>query len=118
MNRHRRLTADPDKTRAWQRRSRKALPAESARRIRERPLRRRIVADARERDGGCVGQARVPGHRCWGPLVGHEITPRSLRPGGHLVLDNVVTVCWALNSWIADHQPEAERYGLHAGTRP
>lgn len=122
IERRKRLEADPEKTRAWQDRSRKraaekarskpkkALPRESSKRKSERGERSRIVAEVRAR--GCVARELVPEIPCGGVIDGHEIVPRSLYPGGHLDRSNVVGVCRIHHGWIDDHPAEAVTRGL------
>ena len=107
------LRADPAKTKAWQDRSRKALPAESDKRKAERPERARVRAAATARDGGCVGMRLHIDHDCGGPLDAHEVIPRSAWPKGHLVLDNVVMVCRGLHRMIDADPTLAAKWGLH-----
>lgn len=108
-----RLKTDPDKVRAWQDRSRKALPRQSAKRRREAIPRAEVSVQARERDGGCVARGLIPDHECAGPLDAHERIPRSAWPGGHLVLSNVLTVCRRAHDWIDAHERDAWHLGLH-----
>lgn len=108
-----RIETDPDKVRAWQDRSRKPLPRQSAKRRREAIPRAEVSVQARERDGGCVGRGLIPDHECSGALDPHERIPRTAWPGGHLVLDNVVTVCRAAHEWIHANEIVAHGLGLH-----
>lgn len=65
------------------------------------------MAAARFRDHGrCMALARGLQHQCHGILVGHEICKRSQLPGGHLIVDNVLTVCWHANSLIESEKRE------------
>lgn len=113
MKRRAQLRADPAKVRAWHERSRKALPAESARRKSEVGTRRKVKARVLARDGGCVGRLRVPAVGCWGPLDCHEIVPRSVWPGGHLVDANCVTLCRSHHEWVGANLIAADAVGLH-----
>jgi hypothetical protein len=85
---------------------------QSAKRRAERALRVEVVAAARLRDGGCVAKGRVPGVECAGPLDGDEIIARSAWPGGHLVLENVQTLCRAHHEWKHAHPIAAHDLGL------
>lgn len=102
-----------EQVRAWQSKPRKRIPKTSKKRRGERLARAEVVLYARRRDGGCVGRGLIPGHHCRGPLDGHEVIPRSAWPGGHLVLDNVRTVCRAAHDWIGGHERDAAAIGLH-----
>jgi len=75
-------------------------------------LRRRVVAEALLRDGGCVAAALVPGVECWGPLDGHEIRRRSQDPDAWLNLDLIRTVCRAHHDHLHRHPAQAEALGL------
>lgn len=116
------LRADPEKTRAWQDRSRrraaerqrekprKPLPVESEKRKRERPTRAKVAAAAKAR--GCAGRELVPEVACWGPLDADEIVSRGRRPGGHLDPDNVWGLCRGHHEWKGLHPDEAHARGL------
>lgn len=107
------LRSDPAKTREWQQRSRKPIPRESTRRRSERPTRRKVVAQALARDGGCVARDLVPWITCWGPLDPDERCPRSVYPGGELDIDNVQMLCRRHHDWKTEHRIEAEAIGLY-----
>ena len=108
-----RLTFDPEKVRAWRRRTSAPLPAESSRRRAERPVR----ADIRE---ACFARDR---HRCQAaelaPGCRHdrlecdEIQGRGRRPGSHLVLDETQTLCWVCHRLKTDHPRIAALLGLY-----
>lgn len=102
-----------EQVRAWEKKPRKPLPSTSVRRRAERLRRAEVVLAARVRDGGCVARALVPEIGCHGPLDGHEVIPRSGWPGGHLVVENVATVCRAHHRWIDRNLIEAHALGLH-----
>ena len=89
----------------------------SARRSGERVKRRRVVASALDRDGGCVAAGLVVDVACWGPLDGHEPIARSAWRAGYLEVDNVVTLCRAHHDWTHAHPDEATALGLRK-TRP
>lgn len=91
---------------------RRPLPRESTRRRRERPLRAAVIAEVLERDGGCVGAARVSQVSCSGHLAVHEVAQRSVVPGSHLRPDLAVTLCEAHHAWVHHHIVEAREVGL------
>lgn len=103
----------PPPTRARLARGRAGLARQSARRRSERAARSAVVEAARRRDGGrCVAAELVPEIECWGPLDGDEIVLRSGRPGGHLDVDNVQTICRGHHEWKDRHPAEAVARGL------
>lgn len=127
-----RIDVDPAKVRAWQDRSRakalarsretrrKPLASRSQKRIDEAPEREAVLAAVVERDGGgCFAHDLVPALRCGSPwhdrptLEGHEVIPRSVWPGGHLVAENVRMVCQNHHDWIGDEPDLAHDVGLH-----
>lgn len=72
----------------------------SAKRIAEDPERERLRRLVHLRDGGqCQGRDKVPGVRCWGPLDVDAICPEGVRPGAHLVLENLHLLCRAHHNW-------------------
>lgn len=91
------LPRDPEKTRAWQRRS-KPIRRQSPKRQAEKPQRDQVTAETLERDG----------HRCvldWlgncnGRLIAHEVVKRSAKAGTHLDTRFTATLCWFHNGWI------------------
>lgn len=117
LERKKPLRADPAKTRDWQRRSRSNLPAQSAKRKREAPERRRVREEVLARDGSCQARGLLPG-RCWHPyglpLDVHEVISRGLWAAGYLDPGNCLAVCRAHHDWITDHRREAEALGLSA----
>lgn len=102
-----------EQVRAWERKPRKRIPVKSQKRRREELARAEVAVAARARDGGCVARGLVPDHVCAGPLDPHEVIPRSAWPGGHLVLDNVRTLCRAAHEWVHANERAAHRLGLH-----
>lgn len=78
---------------------------------RRRSARALAVALALQRDINCQGLMRVPGHRCYGPLVGHEPLKRSAG-GDPCDPDEVMIVCAGLNAWIEDNPVQARAFGL------
>lgn len=112
MKRSGRLKTDPEKVRDWQRRSRKRLPARSAKRVDEDRERRKLkrvllVAAGLTADGAgpleraCAGAVLVPEIRCASPfgsrprLEMHEVVKRSRWRKGLTVRSNVVLLCQA-----------------------
>lgn len=104
----------PEKLREWERRSRKPLPRQSVKRRREALARAEVAVAARQRDGGCVARTLVPDVACAGRLDPHERISRARWPGGHLVLDNVVTLCRAHHDWAHVHEQAAIDVGILA----
>lgn len=93
---------------------RKPIPRESSRRKDERRERERVVDAAFKRDRWqCRAALAVRDVECDSHLDGHEIIPRSAWAEGHLVLDNVLTVCRSHHRWIDLHPTEAHALGLH-----
>lgn len=90
------------------------LKQQSAKRRAERGTRADVAAAALARDRGCVAALTVPEIRCWGPLDPDEWDLRSARPGGHLDLDNVQTLCRGHHDWKHAEPIEA----AHRGLRP
>jgi hypothetical protein len=66
---------------------------------------------ALQRDLYCRGLALIPGHRCSGPLVGHEPLKRSAG-GDPTNADEVMIVCATLNGEIEDFPDLALAFGL------
>jgi hypothetical protein len=94
--------------------SRWGLRQQSAKRRQEVAERRAVLAIVWARDGGrCTAKEAVPAVRCWGPLDGHEVIPRSAWRKGWLEQDNVRLVCRGHHDWIDDHPDEAHAVGLH-----
>lgn len=61
-----------------------------------------------ERDGNrCQAHARGLEHTCYGPVVVHELIPRSLWAAGYLVVDNCLAVCAGVNSWVEENTARA-----------
>jgi hypothetical protein len=114
MNRNKPLRADPDKTRAWQRRSRKPLAAKSAKRAAKRPAEREVTEIVYGRDGGCVLRSmprlgdEVP--LCGGPLTPHHLSKQS--KGYDWSEDNLVALCSTHNGWVEDEPDLARTLGL------
>lgn len=88
----------------------------SERRLRELvevewPERRRVVEEAKARDGyRCQGLLVWP-HECRGPLVGHEPLKRS-QGGDALAVDEVLTVCAWINQLVEEEPAWALEVGL------
>lgn len=111
------LRSDPAKTREWQRRTQKKLPAESARRKAERPARAKVREEVLERDGGCRGRGVLPGpcrHPQGLPLDVHEVVKRGRWRAGYLVVDNCLALCRAHHDWVETHDVEAKELGFSA----
>lgn len=112
MRRSSPLTADPAKTRAWQRRG-KPLQRESARRRGERDRRAEVREETKARAGWrCEAATLVPEVACSGPLDVDEVIPRGVRPGGHLEAAHTQALCRAHHDWKGLHPVEAEARGL------
>ena len=112
------LAADPDKTRAWQDRSRRRLPARSKKRIAEAPTRAAVRAEVLDRDRGCRARGIAPGPCAArpgrAPLEVHEVVSRARRPGGHLDPENCLALCPGHHDWVTEHPTDAEALGLSA----
>ena len=87
----------------------------SDKRLGERDQRRWAIEEVRYRDGDrCAAIDAGLIHVCSpGPFDAHEVIPRSVWPGGHLVPSNIRLVCRRAHSWIGDHPREAWGLGLH-----
>lgn len=107
------LRADPERVREWLNRSRRRLPAESAKRRAERAARAQVRAATLERAGWrCQAAELVPEVRCRGPLDVDERTARGTHPGSHLDLEVTQALCRAHHEWKGDHPAAAEQLGL------
>jgi hypothetical protein len=85
----------------------------SRKRLDQRPAREALVERVKTRDVACQGQPRFGMvHDCRGPLVVHELIPRSLWRDGYLVDANCVLVCSWLNGWVEDNTADALALGL------
>ena len=85
----------------------------SAKRLAESEERRALCLRVNLRDRCCQGGPRFGfSHQCRGPLVVHELIPRSLWRAGWLVDDNCVLVCQWLNGWVEDNTAAALECGL------
>lgn len=113
------IQVDPEKVRAWQRRSRKPIPQVSARRLAERPEREAVRVEVLRRDGGCRGRGILPG-RCGSPWRGrpplevHEVVSRGRWASGYLVAANCLTLCQVHHDWVTTHPTEATEAGFSA----
>lgn len=111
--------ADPEKTRAWQARSRKRIPAESVKHRKERGKRTAVRDEVLARDGACRNGGRVP-VRCGSPdptrppLEVHEVISRGRWAGGYLEPGNCLALCQECHDWVTTHPIEAEEMGLSA----
>ena len=104
------LRANPETTRAWQNRSRRALPKSGRRgklhRAAMDELRPAVFAATSYR---CVAQS-VPVEGCSGRAEhAHHVHPRGR--GGSDSFDNLIAVCSAHHQWIQDHPAEATERG-------
>lgn len=115
--RHKRLRADPEQTRAWQSRTRRRLPRKSAKRqiadAATAQLRARVAARpcllARGALLDGVGLLLVGG-RCAGPGTPHHLEKAG--QGGATDEANLVPLCAFHNGWVEDDPPLARRLGL------
>lgn len=125
LERRERLRANPETTRAWQRRSQDAARARE--RDRPRPAlpaastkgaaRARAAAEAgrvaKARDGGCVAAALVPELGCWGPLDPQHVIPRGVRRDLAAEPANIIGCCRGHHEWIEANKARARKLGLH-----
>lgn len=106
-----RLKSDPEKTREWQRRSRRKLPQQSAKRKAQNAVRRDVTEQVFERDGYVCRLASKPETGpCFGPLTPHHLKKKSA--GGADSLANQVTLCAQHNSWVEDWPVKARELGM------
>lgn len=113
MKRSSGLVTDPDKLRAWQRRSRRPLPSQSRRRREERDEREDVREEVLDRAGyRCEADELVPEVTCSGRLDVDEVIPRGVNPGGHLDPDNCQVLCRAHHDWKHANPAEAVSRGL------
>jgi hypothetical protein len=139
LDRSKGLRADPEKTRAWQRRS-AVRSAENARRRPRKPLPRRSAkkkaidverVEVRrvviERDGEtCFAGANglVPSVRCASPspdrleLELHEVVKRGRWAAGAVVPSNCRLLCQAHHDYTEDEVEDSTREGLLASAPP
>lgn len=117
MKRSTPLAADPEKTRAWQRRSSKRLPAKSAQRIEDTPSRQELVRDVLAAQPTC--EARIT-FGCTGRTTEvNEIIRRAQWADGFLVRRNTEALCHNCHVYITTHPDWAEHHGhqLKGSTR-
>ena len=101
-------------TRSPLKRGTKRVSQMSDRALAQLPERARIVDAAWDRDRGqCQAKHLVTGVRCGGPIDVHELCPRSVWPGGELVLANVVCICRNHHRWVDANPAAAHDVGLH-----
>lgn len=113
MKRSGRLRVDPEKVAAWQRRSRRRLPAMSDRRRAELPARAAVRAETLARDGGCRLAGVDGAGECWGRLTFQHV--RKASQGGEFTPENGAALCWGHNERIeadADLAALARSLGL------
>lgn len=106
------LRATLEQVRAWERRSRKALP------VHRRGTPSELRDAALIRDGGCKMRG-VAGHGCppcWGPIDPHHVLPRGR--GGPDELSNLVALCRAHHDWVHAHPDLSKPLGLLRGPSP
>lgn len=93
--------ANPEKTRAWQRKSRKPLPQKSEQRVEDTPKRQALVADVLAHQPQCA--AMIP-YLCTGRSTEvNEIIRRSQWQEGFLVRSNTEGLCHACHAHITDN---------------
>lgn len=109
MKRHIALKANPDTTRAWQRRTQKALPWRSAKRKDEAPTRAAVREAVFERDGHTCRMRALENHDCLGHLTPHHL--RREGQGGEYAATNLIALCAAGNDGV-DTMAEAHAFGL------
>lgn len=85
----------------------------SKKKARLRGMRALAVDLVLERDEHCKGLDLIPGHVCWGGLTGHEPLKRSAG-GDPNNPDEVVAICWGLNSAI-ETDPEIAQLARQCG---
>lgn len=129
--REQRLKTDPEKQRQWERRSRKRLPARSAKRVDEDRARRKLkvqllVAAGLTADGqgplerACAGRLLVPEIACSSParsrprLEMHEVVKRSRWRKGIALRENCVLLCQAHHDYTERFPYRARDVGLLA----
>lgn len=93
-------------------RQRSALPAESAKRKKQRPARDAVRAEVLHRDKGCVARRYGLDGSCSGPLDVHEVIRRSRWSEGYLVVENCLALCRTHHRWVTEHDAEAKTLGL------
>jgi 5-methylcytosine-specific restriction endonuclease McrA len=105
------INTDPEKVRAWQQRSRRNLPAQSAKRAAEKPERDRVRAEVFTRDRNLCQLRAEPGlPPCFGALSVHHL--RKASAGGSYSLDNLTTLCIGHNDLMEDEPLLAKRLGM------
>jgi hypothetical protein len=101
------LKSTPDKVRDWHQRTRRSLPAVSAKRQKENRIRcTETMPLVRERDGNRCQLQEGFGTPCFGALHGHELLKRS-RGGSITDPAGIVLAC-------DRHNDDVERYPLLA----
>lgn len=110
MKRSAPLRSDPEKIREWQRRS-KPINPRSTRKQSRADARREAIVVAYERDGFACQAQKVWRHECWGGLSPHEPHKRSAG-SDDTDPDQILTVCWGVNTRIEDDPEWARSLGL------
>lgn len=103
------IKADPEKTRNWQRRSAKPLPARSSKRIEDAPARHELVRDVLAAQPMCEAQITFG---CTSRTTEvNEIIRRSQWVEGFLVRFNTEALCHNCHAYITTHPEWAKRHG-------
>lgn len=108
--------SSPDKIREWQRKSRRPIPRQSAKRAATNTARAAVRHFAIDRDRGCVAEGidSVPhgriGDRAW--LDVHELAGGSRRHETFLLVEWTICLCPLTHDWVTEHPLAAERRGL------
>jgi len=98
------LRASLETARAWERRSRRALP------VRRKGLDPALARACYVRDGGCKVRPELYGVKCWGVNDPHHVLPRGR--GGPDALANLVTLCRGHHDWVHAHPELSKPLGL------
>jgi len=105
MKRRTPLRSSVEKARAWERRSRRALP------VRRKGVDPVMTDRALHRDGGCLlRDTTLTDQACWGRLDPHHVQPRGR--GGPDELWNLITLCRAHHDWVHAHPELSRAVGL------
>lgn len=105
-----RIRTDPEKVRAWQERSRKALPRESRKRREAVKSHRAIREAVFARDRYLCRMPIAVGGPCVGPLTPHHV--RKASQGGGYTVENLIALCRFHNDWCEDEPDIAHRLGF------
>jgi hypothetical protein len=113
LPRRTRLTFDPEKVRAWRRRTSRPLPARSQKRIGEAPIRAEVRSACFARDHYRCRAVELADGCQHDRLECDEIQGRGRRPGSHLVLEETQSLCWVCHRLKTDHPRVAGLLGLY-----